>query len=148
MLEWDRQGRERSLREEMACATDRTKGRRYEGHIQSTRRLGLAALSLCIPAIASTAEAQGIADSEQLRLLVKPGDTVSVTDTARREVTGKMTVLSSSSLAMVVNGTRLELTEREVATIRQRRSDSLGNGAIWVSSAVPRCRDSPLVRGL
>jgi hypothetical protein len=81
---------------------------------------------------AEKAAAQGPADSfEQLRLLVRPGDTVSVTDTAGREVTGTITVLSSSSLTMLVNGTRQDLTEREVATIRRRRSDSLWNGAIW-----------------
>lgn len=34
-------------------------------------------------------------------------------------------------LALLVNGSQRELTEREVTTIRQRRPDSLKNGAIW-----------------
>jgi hypothetical protein len=101
-------------------------------HVGSDRRWMSAALWLLTMALASRAEAQGIAASfDQLRLLVRPGDTVSVTDTTGREVTGKIVALSSSSLALTIDRTRRELTEPDVTTIRQRRNDSLANGAKW-----------------
>ena len=87
----------------------------------------------CLVVLAATAtvEAQGIANSfTELRLLVRPGDTVSVTDTTGREVTGKIAELSPSSLALVVSGRRRDLREVDVTTIRQRRGDSLQNGAL------------------
>ncbi len=91
-----------------------------------------AVLCLLVMTLASRAEAQGIAASfSQLRLLVRSGDTITVTDTTGREVTGKIVELSASSLGLLVGGTRRELTEPDVTTIRQRRSDSLANGAVW-----------------
>ncbi len=78
----------------------------------------------------ATAEAQGIANSfTELRLLVRPGDTVSVTNTTGGEVTGKIAELSPSALALMVEGHRQDLREVDVTAIRQRRSDSLQNGA-------------------
>jgi hypothetical protein len=65
-----------------------------------------------------------------LRLLVRPGDTVSVTDVNGREVSGRITDLSASSLALTVEGSPREWREAEVATIKQRRGDSLANGAL------------------
>jgi hypothetical protein len=101
-------------------------------HIGADRAWMSAALCLLVMALASRAEAQGIATSfDQLRLLVRPGDTVSVTDTTGREVTGRIVVLSSSSLALMIDRTRRDLTEPDVTTIRQRRNDSLANGAAW-----------------
>ncbi len=88
----------------------------------------------CLVVLAATAtvEAQGIANSfTELRLLVRPGDTVSVTGTTGGEVTGKIAELSPSSLALMVNGQRRDLHESDVTTIRQRRGDSLQNGALW-----------------
>jgi hypothetical protein len=100
-------------------------------------------LCLLLTAAAPMAEAQGasqpatgpgrgVASSfEQLRVLVRPGDTVSVTDTTGREITGTIADLSSSSVALLVAGSRRDLPESEVRTIRQRRPDSLANGALW-----------------
>lgn len=86
-------------------------------------------LTMTAPAVG---EAQGIASSfEQLRLLVSPGDTVSLTDSTGREMTGIIAALSSSSLALLVAGSRHDLGEGDVRRIRQRRGDSLGNGALW-----------------
>lgn len=80
----------------------------------------------------ATAEAQEIASTfDQLRVLVKPGDTVRVADSAGREVTGRIADLSASSLALLVAGTRHELPAADVMTIHQRRRDSLANGAKW-----------------
>jgi hypothetical protein len=66
-----------------------------------------------------------------LQVLVKPGDTVIVTDAAGRETTGKIAGLSPSSLSLLAEGARREWTENDVTTIKQRRADSLGNGAIY-----------------
>ena len=90
-----------------------------------------ALLSFLFTAMTQTAGAQGIAASfEQLQVLVKPGDTVTVTDTTGHETTGKLADLSSSTLGLLAGGTRRELSENDVRTIQQRRTDSLANGAI------------------
>jgi carboxymethylenebutenolidase len=92
----------------------------------------LALLCVFLTAAASVAEAQEVASSfEQLRALLKPGETVSVTDTDGRETTGTIADLSSSSLGLLIAGTRHDVPERDVKTMRQRRGDSLWNGVRW-----------------
>lgn len=87
---------------------------------------------LCLCAAApGTAAAQGIATSyQELRLLVRAGDKVTVVDHTGQKVSGRITDLSSTSLALVVDGRPREWRETEVATITQRRGDSLTNGAL------------------
>jgi hypothetical protein len=65
-----------------------------------------------------------------LQVLVKPGDTVTVTDAAGKETKGKVAELSGSTLALLAGDTRLELRESDVLTIKQLHTDSLANGAI------------------
>ena len=65
----------------------------------------------------------------QLPLLVGPGDTVTVTDRTGREMKGKIAALSPSTLALLADGIRHDLTDADVAFIRQRRPDSLADGA-------------------
>lgn len=92
----------------------------------------MAFLWLIFATFPQSTAAQGIAGSfEQLQLLVRPGDKVTVTDTSGRESSGRISELSTSGLTVLVNGARQEFTEREVTTIRQRRQDSLANGALW-----------------
>ena len=87
---------------------------------------------VCVIAASSIARAQGIANSfDELRLLVRTGDTLSVSSLDGREVTGKLIELSRSALAIRVGGGRQEWREGDVATIHQRRHDSLANGALW-----------------
>ena len=87
---------------------------------------------LCVIAASSTAHAQGIATSfNELRPLVRPGDTLNVTSNKGREVTGTLVDLSPGTLVMRVGERRAEWLEGDVATIGQRRGDSLANGAIW-----------------
>jgi hypothetical protein len=87
-------------------------------------------LVFCL-AVPLTAGAQGIATSyRELTLLVRPGDTVTVTDTGGQKVSGKITDLSPSSLALMVDGRPREWRESDVATISHRHSDSLANGAL------------------
>jgi hypothetical protein len=52
-----------------------------------------------------------------------------VTDSAGIETTGKIASLSPSSLTLLSDGLRREWREIDVATIKQRRADSLANGA-------------------
>jgi hypothetical protein len=95
----------------------------------SRRRSAL--LCFFFAAVAQTAAAQGIAGSfEQLRVLVKPGDTVTVTDAAGKGTKGKIAELSASTLALLAGDTRVELRESDVMTVEQLRTDSLANGAI------------------
>lgn len=90
-----------------------------------------ALLCALVTVIAPTATAQEIAGSfEQLQVLVKPGDTVTVRDATGVETKGTIAALSPSTLALLVGGTRRELSENDVNTMKQRRSDSLANGAI------------------
>ncbi len=81
--------------------------------------------------VAATAEAQQIAGTfDQLRVLVKPGDTLTITDAAGQRLGGKLADLSDSSLVIEVAGTRRILQGAEVDIIEKRGSDSLKNGAL------------------
>jgi len=87
---------------------------------------------LALAVAAPYAEAQEIASSlNQLRVLVKVGDTVTVTDDMGRETQGSLATLSSASLELEVGGARRTFTESGIRTIRQRRPDPLRNGALW-----------------
>jgi hypothetical protein len=89
----------------------------------------------------------GIAGSfDQRRLLVRPGDAVSVTDNSGREVSGRIAELTPATLTVVVRGNSREWTEKDVRKIRHRRSDPLSNGALWGAWASER-RPPPLCRG-
>jgi hypothetical protein len=97
----------------------------------------------------------GVAASfEQLQVLVRPGNTVTVTDAAGSQVSGRLESLSSSLLSLSVDGNRRDFNEADVTTIRQRRGDSLANGAWWgfgisaglavvAFSSCDECWDSP-----
>jgi hypothetical protein len=81
---------------------------------------------------ARPSEAQGISNSfTELRLLVRPGDTVTIIDATGKQTTARILDLSFTSLVLQVQGVRQEVLEAEVTTILQRRQDSLGNGALW-----------------
>jgi hypothetical protein len=85
----------------------------------------------CVFFAATSAQAQELAGTfEQLRVLVKAGDTLTVTDTAGRPVRGKLTNLSASSLSLNISGTNREFQKADVNTIARRGSDSLKNGAL------------------
>jgi hypothetical protein len=76
-------------------------------------------------------EAQGVAATfDQLGVLVKPGDKISVVDVNGREAEGRIGKLSSDTLTLVTDAGPRQFGEVEVANIRQRRGDSLLNGAI------------------
>ena len=88
------------------------------------------AIALMVLAAASV-EAQVIAGNfDQLRVLVKPGDTLTVTDGTGGRLRGKLMDVSASSLELDVAGTRRLFQDTDVATIEKRGADSLKNGAL------------------
>jgi hypothetical protein len=91
-----------------------------------------ALLALVLQASTGFADAQSLPATsfEQLQVLVRSGATIALTDHEGRKVTGVVASLSPSSLELDVSGTRRQFEERDVATIRQRRGDSLMNGAL------------------
>jgi len=95
----------------------------------STSRFACLALLLILPVTTCAQELAGSFD--QLRVLVKAGDTIRVTDRTGREVRGSVIDVSASSLALATGGSRRTFLESDVTSIRQRRPDSLSNGAKW-----------------
>jgi len=92
----------------------------------------LAATVVVLLGVAPAARAQEIATSfDQLRVLVKPGDSVTVTDAAGQETKGKIRSLSSSSLELSVGEMARAFAESEVRTVSHERHASFGTGAKW-----------------
>ena len=100
-----------------------------------TRSIAIVALLLLgWPAAghAQTDARAGVAASfEQLQVLVSPGTTVTLTDAGGSQVSGRIDSLTPSVLSLDVNDARRDFNEADVTTIRQRRGDSLANGAWW-----------------
>jgi hypothetical protein len=95
---------------------------------------GAVILLVCI--VGTRVEAQGVASSfDQLSVLVKPGDEITVVDLAGREAEGRIGMLSRDRLTIVTGAGPREVGETDVAQIRQRRGDSLQNGAIIGAAA-------------
>jgi len=89
-------------------------------------------LGVVLSATTSTAFAQSAVTSlDALQGAVRAGDTVSVTDVTGREVTGRLSVLSPTSLTILVDDRVREWRDVDIVTIRQRRSDSPADGAAW-----------------
>ncbi len=67
---------------------------------------------------------------DQLQVLVKPGDRISVTELNGAVSQGMIADLSPSALRLAIAGTTRDFSEADVVLINQRRRDSLANGAI------------------
>ena len=67
---------------------------------------------------------------EQLKLLVKPGDKIYVTDSSGIITKGKIGGLTTSTLTLLSDKKTLDLAEKDVSRIRQWRHDSLKNGTL------------------
>jgi hypothetical protein len=65
----------------------------------------------------------------QLQVLVRPTDTVTVTERGGAQTRGRIVAVTDSSLQLAVTGAVREFAEVDVLEIRQRRPDSLANGA-------------------
>ena len=100
-----------------------------------TRCIAIIVLALAGWPAAAYAQADagsGVAASfEQLQVLVKHGNTVTVTDAAGAQVSGRIESLTPSVLSLDLSGSRSDFNEADVTTIRQRRGDPLANGAWW-----------------
>jgi hypothetical protein len=89
------------------------------------------ALVILLCSGATRAGAQSVASSfEQLATRVETGDTITVVDVAGRETKGRIWKVSREALIFGTSMGPRQLGEADVATIRQRRQDSLKNGAI------------------
>src|SRR5918995_5945760 len=115
--------RNRSCRELLAAALTHS--------LVGGRMLHVARIAALVVMVAATAEAQELAGTfEQLRVLVKSGETLTVTDTAGARIRGRLSQLSSSSLMLNVSGTDREFQSAQVDRIEKRGPDSLKNGAL------------------
>ncbi len=91
--------------------------------------IGVVCLLLC--AGETSVDAQEVASSfEQLAVLIKPGDKITLVDVTGRETKGRIGKLSPDALILVTSTGSRQLGEVDVAAITQRRDDSLKNGAI------------------
>lgn len=91
----------------------------------------VARIAALIVLAAATAEAQELAGTfDQLRVLVKPGDTLTVVNDSGQRVEGKVSSVSASALSLTVSGTPRQFLSTEVNTIERRGPDSLKNGAL------------------
>src|SRR6188472_108559 len=92
-------------------------------------RIGLLAVAL-LGGVVGHARAQELAGTfDQLRVLIAPGQRITVIDASGQRLKGEVVTLSATSLRLSVAGVTRELAERDVDQIRQRRADSLANGA-------------------
>lgn len=98
---------------------------------RATRLAGMFAV-FCLCAVPpARAQTRAATSFEQLQVLVQPGDTVSVTDSTGTRASGTVRSLSRSLLEVDFGGMPRRFAESDVATIQQRRGDSLKNGALW-----------------
>jgi hypothetical protein len=96
----------------------------------------MCSLGLDLHPIEALRERRGAVDAdvvapsfEQLAVLVRPGNTVMLMDASGSRISGRIDTLTSSAVSLVVNGSRRDFHETDVAAIWQRRGDPLGNGA-------------------
>ena len=93
--------------------------------------MGAAVFLLVLCLGATRVAAQGVASTfDQLGVLIKPGDKITVVDVTGTEADGRLEKLSRDRLTLVTPAGPRDLGEADVALIRQRRGDSLTNGAI------------------
>ena len=90
-----------------------------------------AALAIVL-GVSAAAQAQQPAQSfDQLQVVARLGETITVTDTSGRDTRGMLADLTPASLVLIVDGMRRDFKEGDVDRVRQRRGDSLRNGALW-----------------
>ena len=81
--------------------------------------------------VAHPIEAQELATTfDQLRVLVKEHDTLTITDGNGQRLRGRLWQLSSARLVLDVSGSLREFEGVDVDTIQMRKADPLGNGAL------------------
>jgi hypothetical protein len=94
------------------------------------KRNGSVLLFVLFFLMAMECSAQTATSFDQLQLLVKPGDSVYVTDFSGNTVKGRISQLTTTSFGLTVKGQRRDLLQTDVWQIQQWRNDSLKNGAL------------------
>lgn len=81
----------------------------------------------------TTARAQDVAAGsfDQLRLVARLGDTMTVTEASGVTMTGKLASLSPSELTLIVGKSRRDLIESDIRTITRHGHGDLAKGARW-----------------
>jgi hypothetical protein len=95
-------------------------------------RRNLTCCALVFSAVLSLAPeivAQHARSFEQLQMLVKCDDTVSITEADGKITRGRIVQVTNSSLQLMSDGALKDLPEAGVLQITQRRKDPLANGA-------------------
>jgi hypothetical protein len=89
-------------------------------------------MSGAIALMATVAQAQEIAGSfDQLRVLITAGDAIRVTDSSGQQIRGQLLDLSPTSIGILSNGIRRELSAADVDLVTARRHGNLATGAKW-----------------
>lgn len=87
-------------------------------------------LAVLVVFVAGRAQAQELAGTlDQLRVLVKPGEQLTVTDTAGKSLRGRLTQLDDSSLVLEDGKHTYRFGTVDIERISRRGGDSVGNGA-------------------
>jgi hypothetical protein len=100
--------------------------------VLAARSMPAALMLLGLTALQAPIRAQGQAGSfDQLSVLVRLGEKVTVTPSTGSPFSGRIASLSADSLTLLVGKEMRTLQQRDVTSIRHRRDDSLANGAAW-----------------
>jgi len=80
--------------------------------------------------LATAAQAQELAGNfDQLRVLIKPGETIHVQDSNGQDVRGRFVDLSPDALRILVNGVTHEFSASDVDVVTAARHGNVANGA-------------------
>jgi hypothetical protein len=74
--------------------------------------------------------AQQVSSFQQLQLIVKPGDKIDVIGVDGIRTRGKIESLTPASLRLSTKGGFRDFAQKDALEIKQKRSDSLANGAL------------------
>src|SRR5437870_5845297 len=86
------------------------------------------AVALAAPAV----QAQEVAGNfDQLRVVLKSGEAVRVTDSSGQQIRGQFLDLSPTSLSILSKGVRREIAASDVDVITAGRHGNLATGAKW-----------------
>lgn len=108
----------------------------------------LALIAIMSTAAAAVAHAQPRSPARSLDELtgrLKIGAKITVTDENGQEINGKITVLSASGLALLVDGSERQFKEDQVALVQQRRRDPEWNGALIGAAILGGLSSLPLL---
>ena len=99
-----------------------------------TRRTSMLTALVCLLlAHAGAALGQDIVATsfDQMRMIARLGDDITITDVSGHKVTGHLADLSQSSLELLAGGRHRSLAEADVATISRHGHAKLSTGAKW-----------------